>query len=161
MLLADKISGSSGGGGSGGVGSSFGGAHVGDGGGAADVSGKPWVRKAPVMKRPAARAAEATSHKRPRDDDAWDPAPPGDAGGGDDVGVVAGGGERESKDGREVFVGDLPDNCTIEAVASALYRFGNVNSVRVMDARNFGFVTFADREGATKAIEAGRCRLTL
>jgi hypothetical protein len=115
------------------------------------------ARKAPTLKRPAARAAETMPIKRTRGGEAGGPSSGVDAGGVyDDCAVVDGVGERESKDGREVFVGDLPDNCTIEAVASALYRFGNVNSVRVMEARNFGFVTFADRGGAARAVEACR-----
>ena len=115
------------------------------------------ARKAPNLKRPAARATETLPIKRVRGGEVG-ASSLGNAAdvANDAIGVVDGVGERESKEGREVFVGDLPDNCTIEAVASALYRFGNVNSVRVMEARNFGFVTFADREGAAKAVEACR-----
>lgn len=114
-------------------------------------------RKTPNLKRPAARTNDAVSTKRTR---CYEVGGVDTGVAGDEFRAVNGTLERESKDGREVFVGDLPDNCTIEAVASALYRFGNVNSVRVMEARNFGFVTFADREAAARAVEACRsCRV--
>mmetsp|Transcript_28133 Transcript_28133/g.69266 ORF Transcript_28133/g.69266 Transcript_28133/m.69266 type:complete len:510 (-) Transcript_28133:199-1728(-) len=126
------------------------------GGGGTRRKGGALVHKVPVMMRPAVRAAELVFHKRARNNDAWVPLGDSRMVGTVDDYVADGVGERESKEGREVFVGDLPDNCTIEAVASALYRFGHVNIVRVMEARNFGFVTFADRDGAAKAVEACR-----
>lgn len=55
---------------------------------------------------------------------------------------------------RTVFIADLPDLCSVEAIGTSLYRFGNVEEVRVVEGRNFGFVTFAEQEGAVKAVRA-------
>jgi hypothetical protein len=55
-----------------------------------------------------------------------------------------------------VFVSDLPEACAAESLASALYRFGNVDDARVAEGRRFGFVTFAEPEGAAKAVRASQ-----
>ena len=55
-----------------------------------------------------------------------------------------------------VFVSDLPEACVAESLASALYRFGNVDDARVVEGRRFGFVTFAEPEGAAKAVRASQ-----
>ena len=53
-----------------------------------------------------------------------------------------------------VFVSDLPEACAAESLASALYRFGNVDDARVAEGRRFGFVTFAEPEGRRESAPA-------
>lgn len=61
-------------------------------------------------------------------------------------------GERSDKTTREVWIGDLPDGCTVESLSMACYRYGRVNSCRVIERKNFGFVTFADSASAEKIV---------
>ena len=61
---------------------------------------------------------------------------------------------------RQVFVANVPDGCSVEAIAATMYRFGSVEDVRLVENRNFGFVTFADAESAARAIEACRAAAT-
>jgi hypothetical protein len=61
---------------------------------------------------------------------------------------------------RQVFVANVPDGCSVEAIAATMYRFGSVEDVRLVENRNFGFVTFADAESAARAIEACRTAAT-
>ena len=63
-------------------------------------------------------------------------------------------GERTDKGEREIFISDLPDGCTIESLSLACYRYGRVNSCRVIERKHFGFVTFADSASAEKIVNA-------
>uniref|UniRef100_A0A1D2A027 RRM domain-containing protein n=1 Tax=Auxenochlorella protothecoides TaxID=3075 RepID=A0A1D2A027_AUXPR len=62
---------------------------------------------------------------------------------------------------RNVFVGGLPAGAGEDALREAFARFGAVDRVHVPRPRDgepaskFGFVTFAEREAATAAVEAG------
>lgn len=68
--------------------------------------------------------------------------------------ITDGVGERTDKTEREVFVSNLPDGCTVEALSHACFKYGRVNSCRVIEHRNFGFVTFADVSSAEKIVAA-------
>ena len=116
------------------------------------------VPKTPSLKRPAARALPTAGtgprrNERPRggDDDDDDE---GDAGGAPETFFSV-----DPDAPRVVFVADLPEACATETVASALYRFGNVEEVRIVEHRDFGFVTFANPAGAAKAVLAARADL--
>jgi len=66
--------------------------------------------------------------------------------------ITDGVGERTDKTEREVFVSNLPAGCTVEALSHACFKYGRVNSCRVIEHRNFGFVTFADASSAEKMV---------
>ncbi|CAL50120.1 Nucleotide-binding, alpha-beta plait [Ostreococcus tauri] len=68
--------------------------------------------------------------------------------------VTDGVGERVDKKAREVWIGDLPEGCTVEMLSLAAYRYGRVNSCRVIERKGFGFVTFADGTSAEKIVNA-------
>lgn len=123
-------------------------------------------KKTPSLKRPAARLSGAAAHKRPRDDT------PSFVSGDEKAGAhlpTPSGYEStnlapskpppsfaDPSAPRVVFVSDLPEACVAESLASALYRFGNVDDARVVEGRRFGFVTFAKPEGAAKAVRASQ-----
>lgn len=120
-------------------------------------------KKTPSLKRPAARLSGAAAHKRPRDDTPSRAS--GDVGahetpvGYESTNLAPSKPPPSSADPsapRVVFVSDLPEACVAESLASALYRFGNVDDARVVEGRRFGFVTFAEPEGAAKAVRASQ-----
>ena len=128
---------------------------------------KPLPKKS--LKRPAARPSAAATHKKPRDDTS--PYASGDAGAHETSSGYesthrlsapatatppSSAASADPSKPRGVFVSDLPEACAAESLASALYRFGNVDDARVVEGRRFGFVTFAEPEGAAKAVRASQ-----
>ena len=121
-------------------------------------------KKTPPLKRPAARPSAAAAHKRPRDETYAYAT--GDAGAHETPSAYASTipatttapppSSADPSAPRVVFVSDLPEACAAESLASALYRFGNVDDARVAEGRRFGFVTFAEPEGAAKAVRAAQ-----
>ena len=121
-------------------------------------------KKTPPLKRPAARPSAAAAHKRPRDETYAYAT--GDAGAHETPSAYASTNpatttappplSADPSAPRVVFVSDLPEACAAESLASALYRFGNVDDARVVEGRRFGFVTFAEPEGAAKAVRASQ-----
>ena len=119
-------------------------------------------KKTPPLKRPAARPSAAAAHKRPRDETYAYAT--GDAGAHETPSAYAStnpatttappSSSADPSAPRVVFVSDLPEACAAGSLASALYRFGNVDDARVAEGRRFGFVTFAEPEGAAKAVRA-------
>lgn len=121
-------------------------------------------KKTPPLKRPAPRSSTAPAHKKLRDDTF--PYASGEMGAHE----TSAGYESthlkapsttpplsvDPSKPRVVFVSDLPEACAPESLASALYRFGNVDDARVVEGRLFGFVTFAEPEGAAKAVRASQ-----
>jgi len=69
-------------------------------------------------------------------------------------------GERTDKAEREVFINNLPEGCTVETLSLACYRYGRVNSCRVLERKNIGFVTFADSASAEKIVNASNAHMS-
>lgn len=69
-------------------------------------------------------------------------------------------GERTDKAEREVFINNLPEGCKVETLSLACYRYGRVNSCRVLERKNIGFVTFADSASAEKIVNASNAHMS-
>ena len=109
-------------------------------------------KKTPPLKRPAARPSAAAAHKRPRDETYAYAT--GDAGAHETPSAYAStnpatttappSSSADPSAPRVVFVSDLPEACAAESLASALYRFGNVDDARVAEGR--GLLDLSQKE---------------
>ena len=130
----------------------------------AEIASASLPKKSPSLKRPASRAGGGVSLKKQRDgafgtgasaewEVGYDHQPQN---GYQPTAIQRDEGQKTTSDpsSRTVFVADLPVGVDVASVSSTMYRFGNVEEVRIVAGRNFGFVTFTEFAGAAKAVRA-------